>query len=185
MYNFPGNRSNIKEFSSLKNKRQHKKRKTNNSTAGKILTEKHNENHAIHKRKQISQQTQTHQFKNQDYQQISATIEEESTSQQKFDQIRNNRKDPEMANRLPSTFNNAIARKKKKRKKAALFTDSILKTLRMGKFNSCINGANVQLKSFPGCKAKQLDHHTIPILQEQYYDAAAIHVEINDLLNCR
>ena len=53
----------------------------------------------------------------------------------------------------------------------------------MGKFNSCINGANVQLKLFPGCKAKQLDHHTISILQEQYYDAAGIHVGINDLLN--
>ena len=102
---------------SKKKKRQHKKRKINNSTAGEILTEKHNENHAIHKRKQISQQTQTHQSKNQNYQQISATIEKENTSQQKFDQIRNvkyhNRKDSEMANRLPSTFNNAIARKKK------------------------------------------------------------------------
>ena len=64
-----------------------------------------------------------------------------------------------------------------------LFTDSILKTLSMGKLNSCINGANVQLKSFPGCKAMQLDHHTVPILQEQYYDAAGIHVGINDLLN--
>ena len=64
-----------------------------------------------------------------------------------------------------------------------LFTDSILKTLSMVKFNSCINGANVQLKPFPGCKTVQLDHHTIPILQEQYYDNVEIHVEINDLLN--
>ena len=53
----------------------------------------------------------------------------------------------------------------------------------MGNFNSCINEANVQLKSFPVCKAMQLDHHTIPILQEQYKDAAGIHVGINDLLN--
>ena len=53
----------------------------------------------------------------------------------------------------------------------------------MGKFNSCISGANVQLKSFPGCKAMQLNHHAIPILQEQYYDAAGIHVGINNLLN--
>ena len=29
----------------------------------------------------------------------------------------------------------------------------------------------------------QLDHHTIPILQEQYYDTAGIDVGINDLLN--
>ena len=53
----------------------------------------------------------------------------------------------------------------------------------MGKFNSWINGANVELKSFHECKAMQLDHHTIPILPEQYYDAAGIHVGINDLLN--
>ena len=48
----------------------------------------------------------------------------------------------------------------------------------MGTFNSCINAANIQLKLFPGCKAMQLDHHTIPTLQEQYYDAAGIHVGI-------
>ena len=53
----------------------------------------------------------------------------------------------------------------------------------MVKFNSCINGANVQLKPFPGRKTMQLDHHTIPILQEQYYDNVGIDVEINDLLN--
>ena len=29
----------------------------------------------------------------------------------------------------------------------------------------------------------QLDDHTFPISQEQYYDAAGIHVGINDLLN--
>ena len=51
-----------------------------------------------------------------------------------------------------------------------------MKTLCMGKFNSCINGADVQLKSFSRCKAMQSDHHTIPILQEQYYDTAGIHV---------
>ena len=162
-----------------------KRRKDNTkAAAGEILTEKHNESHAMHKRKQISQQTQSHQSENQNYRQISDAIEKENTSQQKFDQIHNvkyhNRKDQEMLNRLPSTFNNLISRKKKK---VVLFTDSTLKTLSMGKFNSCINGANVQLKSFPGCKAIQLDHHTIPVLQEQYYDAAGIHVGINDLLN--
>ena len=29
----------------------------------------------------------------------------------------------------------------------------------------------------------ELDHHTIPILQEQYYDVADTHVAINDLLS--
>ena len=165
--------SNISNYSnSKKKKRQHKKRKINNSTAGEILTEKHNESHAIHhKRKQISQLTQTHQSKNQNYWQTSATTEKENTSQQKFDQIRyvkyRNRKHQEIPNRLPSTFNNAIARKKKK--KVVLFTDSTLKTLSMGKFNSCINGANVQLKSFSRCKAMEFDHHTTLILQEWHF----------------
>ena len=68
-----------------------------------------------------------------------------------------------MPNSLQSTFNNVVAPKKKR---VVVFTDSIMKTLRMGKFNSCINGADVQLKSFSRCKAMQSDHHTIPILQE-------------------
>ena len=68
-------------------------------------------------------------------------------------------------------------------KKVVFFTNSVLKTLSMDKLNSCINGANVQLKSFPGCKATQLYHRTIRILQEQYCDAAEIYVRINDLLN--
>ena len=111
--------SNISNYSNRKKKkRQHKKPKINNSTAGEILTEKHNESHAIHKRKQVSQQTQTHQPENQNYQQISAAIEKENTSQQKFVQIHNvkyhNREDQEMPKRLPSTFNNAISRKKRK-----------------------------------------------------------------------
>ena len=56
--------------------------------------------------------------------------------------------------------------KKEKKKKVVLFTDSISKTLIMGSFNSCTNRANIQLKLFPGCKAMQLDHHKIPVLQE-------------------
>ena len=52
----------------------------------------------------------------------------------------------------------------------------------MGELNRHINGGKVHLKSFPGSKANQLNHHTIPILEEHQYDAAAIHVVINDLL---
>ena len=71
--------SNISNYSnSKKKKRQHKKRKINNSRAGEILTEKHNESHEIHKRKQILQQTQTHQSENQNYRQINSTIEKKT-----------------------------------------------------------------------------------------------------------
>ena len=33
-----------------------------------------------------------------------------------------------------------------------------------------------------GHRLTQLEHHNIPVLQEQQYDAAGIHVGINDLL---
>ena len=52
----------------------------------------------------------------------------------------------------------------------------------MGELNCHINDGKVHLKSFNGSKANQLNHHTIPILQEHQYDATAIHVGINDLL---
>ena len=38
------------------------------------------------------------------------------------------------------------------------------------------------MKSFPGSKANQLNHHTAPIFKEYQYDAAATHVGTNDLL---
>ena len=38
---------------------------------------------------------------------------------------------------------------------------------------------------FPGEKAKQLNYHTNPTLSEHQYDAAIIHVGINDLLNAK
>ena len=90
-----------------------KKCKVNKSTAREVLTKKHNGNHTLHRRKQTSQKTQTHQFENQNYQQISATIEKEKTSQQKFDLVSkvkyHRKKEKEMSSRLPSTFQNAIA----------------------------------------------------------------------------
>ena len=82
-------------------------------------------------------------------------------------------------NRMTSAYSNVVRNKKKN---IELFTDSILKTLLMGELNRHINGGKVHLKSFPGSKANQLNHHTIPILEEHQYDAAAIHVGINDLL---
>ena len=65
-------------------------------------------------------------------------------------------------NRTTSTYGNVVRNKKKN---IVLFTDSILKTLRMGELNRYINGGKVNLKSFPGSEAKQLNHHTIPILE--------------------
>ena len=55
----------------------------------------------------------------------------------------------------------------------------------MKEFNKNLNGGIAHLKPFPGSKAKQMDHHAIPILKEHQYDAAVIHVGINDLLKSR
>ena len=61
----------------------------------------------------------------------------------------------------------------------------MLKSLRMKEFTKNLHGSIAHLKPFPGSTAKQMDHHTLPILQEYQYAATAIHVGINDLLKCR
>ena len=53
--------------------------------------------------------------------------------------------------------------------------------MRIREFNSFINKGEVSLKAFPGAKARQLNHHTISHLKDNTYDAAAVHVGINDL----
>ena len=78
---------------------------------------------------------------------------------------------------MTSTYSNV----RNKKKNIVLFTDSILKTC-MGELNCHVNGGKDHLKSFPGSKANQLNHHTTPLMEEHQYDAAAIHVRINDLL---
>ena len=80
---------------------------------------------------------------------------------------------------LVASYSNAVTGKSKN---IVLLSDSILKRLRMAEFNRWINNGVVRLKSFPGTRAKQLDHHSIPVLEEHSYDAAIIHVGINDLL---
>ena len=82
-------------------------------------------------------------------------------------------------NRTTSTYSYVVRSKKKS---IMLFTNSFLKTLRMGELNRYINGGKVLLKSFRGTKVNQLNHHTIPILEEINMTLLQTHVEINDLL---
>ena len=53
----------------------------------------------------------------------------------------------------------------------------------MGVFNQFLQEGKAYLKSFPGGKAKQLNHHATAVLAQHQYDSAIIHVEMNDLLN--
>ena len=84
--------------------------------------------------------------------------------------------------KIGTSYSNMV---KQKPKNVVIFTDSMLKSLRMKEFNKNLNGGIAHLKPFPGSKAKQMDHHVIPILEEHQYDAAVIHVGINDLLKSR
>ena len=84
--------------------------------------------------------------------------------------------------KIETSYSNIV---KQNPKNVVIFTDSMLKSLRMKEFNKNLNGGIAHLKPFPGSKAKQMDHHAIPILKEHQYDAAVIHVGINDLLKSR
>ena len=53
----------------------------------------------------------------------------------------------------------------------------------MEEFNSFVKKGDVYLKAFPGANVNQLNYQTIPIIEGRNYDAAAIHVGINDLLS--
>ena len=51
----------------------------------------------------------------------------------------------------------------------------------MGELNFFIKKGEVSLKTFP--EGRQLNHHTIPLLEDNTYDAAPTRVCINDLLS--
>ena len=53
----------------------------------------------------------------------------------------------------------------------------------MGEFNSFIKKGEVSLKAFLGAKARQLNHYTILLLEDNTYDGAIIHVGMNDLMS--
>ena len=84
--------------------------------------------------------------------------------------------------KMETSYSNIV---KQKPKNVVIFTDSMLKSLRMKEFNKYLNGGIAHLNPFPRTKAKQMDHHVIPILEEHQYGAAVIHVGIKDLLKNR
>ena len=72
---------------------------------------------------------------------------------------------------VQSSYSNILSRKKKK---IVMFSDSIFKNLRMKEVNSFVKEGEVYLKAFPGAKANHLNYQTIPIIQGNNYDAAAV-----------
>ena len=78
--------------------------------------------------------------------------------------------------RIRSTVSSAVTRKSKK---IVPFTDRIKKNVLKGQFNSFIKKGEVSIKGIPGAKARQLNHHILPLIE----DTAAIHVGVNDLFS--
>ena len=70
-------------------------------------------------------------------------------------------------------------------KNVVIFSDNIVKGLKMKQFNLHIHGGKVYLKAFPGAKIDQLNHHIKPSLGEYKYDAVMIHIGINNVLRSK
>ena len=68
----------------------------------------------------------------------------------------------------------------------ALFSDSIPKGMNIKSMNKQVKGGRrIYIKAFPGAVSSQLIHYFLPTLEEHSYDAASIHVIINDILRSK
>ena len=67
----------------------------------------------------------------------------------------------------------------------ALFSDIIPRGMNIKEINRQIQGRRIHVKAFPGAKSTQLNHYVTPTLEEYGYDAAIIHVSINDILRSK
>ena len=63
-----------------------------------------------------------------------------------------------------------------------MFSDSILKGIRIRECNRFITNATAGLKSFLRATSKELTHYMVPTLQEELFNSALIHIGINDIL---
>ena len=51
--------------------------------------------------------------------------------------------------------------------------------------NRQTQGGRIHLKAVPGAKSTELNHYVTPTLEEYRYDAAIIHLGINDILRSK
>ena len=71
----------------------------------------------------------------------------------------------------------------KRKKLIVIFGDSIPRGIRLNEFNSWLHEGYAQLKSFPGGTSKELLYYVEPTLKSKKFDAALLHVGVNDPLN--
>ena len=71
----------------------------------------------------------------------------------------------------------------KRKKQIVIFGDSITRGIRLHQFNYWLHKGHAQLKSFPGGTSKELLYYVEPTLKSKKFDAALLHVGVDDVLN--
>ena len=84
--------------------------------------------------------------------------------------------------RIKNYYRNTVIHKKGNIK---FFSDIIPRRMNIKETNRKILSGRIQVKAFPGAKSTQLNHYITPTLEEYSYDAAIIHVRINDILRSK
>ena len=80
---------------------------------------------------------------------------------------------------------NGVNQKVPKKGDIALFSDSIPRGMNIKEINRQIQGGGIHVRASPGAKTTQLNHYVTPTLEEYSYDAAMIHVSINNILRSK
>ena len=72
-----------------------------------------------------------------------------------------------------------------KKSNIGLFPGSIPRVINIKEINRQIQSSRIHVKAFPGAKSPQLNYYVTQTLKEYRYDAAIIHVGINDILQSK
>ena len=73
----------------------------------------------------------------------------------------------------------------KNKEKIIVFGDSILKGIKIAKFNQLLQNGEAKFQFFPGANSRKLLHYIDPTLEEENFKSAVIHVGTNDINNSR
>ena len=90
---------------------------------------------------------------------------------------------PENQHSYRRKFSASQSKLSKRKKQIVIFGDSIPRGIRLHEFNYWLHKGHAQLKSFPGGTSKELLYYVEPTLKSKKFDAALLHVGVNDLLN--
>ena len=73
----------------------------------------------------------------------------------------------------------------KNKDKIIVFGNSILKGIKIAKFNQLLQNGEAKFQFFPGANSRKLLHYIDPTLKEENFKSAVLHVGTNDINNSR